>query len=596
MSRRQRAFSLFFVLTALLLTVVFYSLAVAQEKAPADSWITPAGSAVGSPVIVTDCRQSARYDESTGNPRGRGGIGIQKTLQPGAIQAPMPAKMAESAAIPQQDSQVKSPQCQDAPTPQTTGSVIYLSNDDSMSLSSAQRIEYAIDNMLPIPVNHLRPHEFLNYYRFDGRLPKGDYVFAVQPQLTEGLLRNQTTLSLSVRGKTLTKEERRPAIISFVLDQSGSMASSNKMDYLKKGMKQVYDQFKTGDVVNLVQFNHEICSPLKGFVVGRDKRELYEQAIERLESWGSTNLHDGLNQGYKLAENYLEKSKNNRVVMITDALANTGVTNEDLTATVTKYYDKRHIALSGIGVGHDFNDRMLNTLTERGKGAYLFLSSENAVSRVFGDKFISLLEVVARDVHFKLTLPESLKMDIFYGEESSEKKEKVQAIHYFANSAQLFLMDLKGEPASRDEIGLDIEYFDPKSGEAKTENFKWKISQMQSDSALTVRKARLILTFTDLLAQTSPATYRNWPCWTMPCYRLISPPPPMPRPPHPTPVPVWGVDTSYAQKACVHYRSKMEELAKALSGDNEVNHLMDLQERYCSRFDTETPSPDPSNE
>jgi len=47
------------------------------------------------------------------------------------------------------------------------GASIYLSNDDTMSLSSAQRVMFAIDGFLPIPREHIRPHELLNYFSFE---------------------------------------------------------------------------------------------------------------------------------------------------------------------------------------------------------------------------------------------------------------------------------------------------------------------------------------------------------------------------------------------------------------------------------------------
>src|SRR5690606_35463892 len=147
----------------------------------------------------------------------------------------------------------------------------------------------------------------------------------------------------------------------------------------------------------------------------------------------------------------------NRVVMITDAQTNTGITDQRLISMVGKHHDSRRIRLSGVGVGSDFNDALLDELTERGKGDYVFLGSEAEVDAVFGGRFTSLIETVANDVHFRLHLPPSLAMNVFYGEEASTQKERVQATHYFANTSQLFLSDLRsryGELATQDDILL----------------------------------------------------------------------------------------------------------------------------------------------
>ncbi|RJO64807.1 MAG: VWA domain-containing protein [Myxococcales bacterium] len=566
-----------------LVALLFMAGPSACEPAQADSdkeqpsWIAKPQTPPQTGAIFTDCRGQAMPER---------GIPIGGKMRPMQMSKMMEGEAAMLAAPPEaapDEGPPPSPDAPPAPAPdKSEGQSVYLSNDDSMSLSSAQRIEYAIDNFLPVPQSHLRPHEFLNYYRFAGVDPEPGRAFGVKAEMTPGVQRGQTTLALSVRGRTIGKDQRRPVALTFVLDQSGSMSAANKMTYLKRGMKRVYDELKAGDVVNVVQFNHAVCTPLENFVVGRDAREIFDRAVDYLEPVGSTNLHDGLVRGYELANKYFQADRNNRVLMITDAMANTGIVDEPLTSTVTMHYDKNKIAFSGVGVGRDFNDSLLNRLTERGKGAYLFLANENAVDRVFGDKFVSLLEVVARDVHFKLTLPKSLTLETFYGEEASEKKEEVQAIHYFANSAQLFLSDLKGEPAAGDEIKLDVEYTDPPSGQPKTEHFAWTAGTITQSPSRMIDKARLTMLFTDLLGETGPATWPTWPCFVYPCYRLMLPPP-LPRPGE-------RIDDERAAKTCAHYQTKMEELAKSLADDPEVKHLLGLREKYCDRFARKTPA------
>ena len=323
------------------------------------------------------------------------------------------------------------------------GAAIYLSNDDTMSLSSAQRVIFAIDGFLPLPAEHIRPHELLNYFSFDTAPVREGNDFSVESSIApdpeqEGIY----TLAMAVRGRPLALEERRNANLSIVIDRSGSMSAEGRMTYLRRGLEQMTGQLKTGDMVHLVLFDHEVCTAVENFVVGRDRPELLMNAVRQLEPRGSTDLHAGLTAGYQLADRTYQPTYTNRVVMITDAIANTGITDEQLISTVGKYYDDRRIRLSGVGVGREFNDALLDKLTERGKGAYVFLGSEAEVDAVFGPRFISLVETTANDVHFQLHLPPSLRMNVFYGEESSTVKEDVQAIHYFANTSQLFLSDL----------------------------------------------------------------------------------------------------------------------------------------------------------
>jgi Ca-activated chloride channel family protein len=444
------------------------------------------------------------------------------------------------------------------------GAAIYLSNDDTMSLSSAQRVIFAIDNFLPLPAEHIRPHELLNYFSFDTAPVGQTDDFSVDASIApdpdqEGIY----SLAMAVRGRPLALEERRNANLSIVVDRSGSMSAEGRMTYLKRGLEQMTGQLKTGDMVHLVLFDHEVCTALENFVVGRDRPAVLMDAVRSLEPRGSTDLHLGLNAGYQLADRTYQPTYGNRVVMITDAIANTGITDEQLIATVGKFYDERRIRLSGVGVGRDFNDGLLDQLTERGKGAYVFLGSEAEVDAVFGPRFISLVETTALDVHFQLHLPPSLRMNVFYGEESSTVKEEVQAIHYFANTSQLFLSDLMardGQLRGQDSVMLTVEYEDPESGDEMLEEYAFTLDEIREQSR-NVRKGRLVMRFVDGLA------------W------MAS---------RPTPG-GWGSrgqswEDGEAWEACEAGRGELAELAKGLEEDPEVRRVTGLWDQYCARY------------
>jgi hypothetical protein len=117
------------------------------------------------------------------------------------------------------------------------GQAIYLSNDDTMSLSSAQRVIFAIDKFLPLPLAHIRPHELLNYFSFETAPvpPQDDFsVLAdIAPDPKQAGIYN---LALAIKGRPVDLQARRNANLTFVVDRSGSMSDEGRMDYLKRGM------------------------------------------------------------------------------------------------------------------------------------------------------------------------------------------------------------------------------------------------------------------------------------------------------------------------------------------------------------------------
>lgn len=255
--------------------------------------------------------------------------------------------------------------------------------------------------------------------------------------------------------------------------------------------------------------------------------------------------------------------------MITDALANRGETDERLISIIGKHYDARKIRLSGVGVGREFNDALLDRLTERGRGAYVFLGSEAEVDAVFGSRFVSLIETTAEDVHFRLHLPPSLRMNVFYGEESSVHREDVESIHYFANTSQLFLQDVMargGPELSQDQVMLTIDYTDPESGAQAEEEYAFTLGELQAGER-NVLKGRMLMRFIDALA---------WMARRSPEAAGDSG--------YGRGVPA-SVDDPEAFAECARGREGLANLARDIDDDPEVRRVLGLWEQYCARYE-----------
>jgi hypothetical protein len=156
--------------------------------------------------------------------------------------------------------------------------------------------------------------------------------------------------------------------------------------------------------------------------------------------------------------------------------------------------------LSGIGVGREFNDKMLDKLTENGKGAYVYLGSEAVVDRVFGPMFDALVRTVAHDVHFSIDLPPSLAMERFYGEESSTNREDVKPVHYYAGTTQLFLQDLHVSPQGavrEDPITMRIEFRDAVTDEPMIQELRTTVGALLDADPHNVQKGQALMAFAD---------------------------------------------------------------------------------------------------
>lgn len=384
------------------------------------------------------------------------------------------------------------------------GAKVYLSNDDSMSLASAQHLLHAVDHGQPYSVTEVRPHELLNYFSFDYAAPPDGKtaLFSVLPS-AEKTAAETLTVAFAVRG---AMPARKPLDLTVVVDRSGSMSAEGRMTYVKRALDLASKRLVDGDRLDLVWFDHEVCTPVENFVVGRDDPRVVASALADLAPRGATNIGIGLQEGYRIAADKSRDvgiTRNRRVMLLTDALANQGTIDAAALGKVGEGFDKMGIRLTGVGVGVGFNDKILDQVTERGKGPYVYLGSEAVVDRMFGaDGFRSLTETVATDVQFSIDLPESVAMERFYGEEASTDKADVQTITYSAGTTQLFLQDLRVDPNKArptDRIDFEVTYRDAATGEPGKQAFSWSLGSLLSADRHNLRKGRALMAWTDLL-------------------------------------------------------------------------------------------------
>jgi Ca-activated chloride channel family protein len=379
------------------------------------------------------------------------------------------------------------------------GATVYLSNDDSMSLASAQRTLYALKRHQRLSPSEVRPHELLNYFSFDVAPVDDDQLFSVLGAAEHD--GDTLSVSLAVRG---ANPERPPLDLTLALDRSCSMRQEGRMEYTKRGLSMLSSNLQDGDRVDVVLFDSGVCTPLENFVVGRDDPRLLDLTISQLSPKGSTDLDGGLREAYRIqaAREAQEVAKRNqRVVLLTDAELNTGNVDEDLVSEVGRQFESHGIRLTGIGVGRTFNDTMLDKLTEKGKGAYVYLGSEAVVDRVFGPGFDALTRTIAHDVQFSVELPDSLAMERFYGEEASTVAADVQPIHYYAGTTQLFLQDLAvrdGSLVLRDPVRMRIRYVDAATGEPGEQVLHTTVGALLEGDRHNLRKGQALMAFADV--------------------------------------------------------------------------------------------------
>jgi len=158
----------------------------------------------------------------------------------------------------------------------------------------------------------------------------------------------------------------------FVLDVSGSM-NGGKIRTLTRGVGQAIGGLDPADRFRIVTFNSSARDLTGGWIPATPER--VEKALGRLEklvAGGSTNLFAGL----KLATKRLDDDRATSVVIVTDAVTNTGVVDPAAFRKLMKRYDLR---LFGFLIGNGANWPLMQTICEATGGFYTRVSTADDV-------------------------------------------------------------------------------------------------------------------------------------------------------------------------------------------------------------------------
>jgi len=142
--------------------------------------------------------------------------------------------------------------------------------------------------------------------------------------------------------------------------------------------------------------------------------ELLHGAIDRLRANGSTNLGDGIVTGYRVARDSFRAGANNRVILLSDGLANTGNTSAESLLTKIRGEAEKQISLLGVGVGSDYGDKLMEQLADKGDGFVVYISEQRQARELFVRKLPANLSVRAYDakaqVIFNRSMVESYRL------------------------------------------------------------------------------------------------------------------------------------------------------------------------------------------
>ncbi|MFI0962244.1 von Willebrand factor type A domain-containing protein [Streptomyces sp. NPDC021080] len=342
----------------------------------------------------------------TGCSAGSGSNSSDGADKSGRRSLPLPAPARPTGGAAEGDKQGEQ-----SDAPEATPSPDYLStfalDVDTASYGYARRT--LADGRVPDPAT-IRPEEFVNSFRQDYRRPDGNgFSVSVDGARTDDGRWSLVRVGLATRPAD-SERERPPAALTFVIDISGSMSEPGRLDLARESLDVMTDRLRDDDSIALVTFSDEAETVLPMTRLG-DHRARVHRAIDGLEPTDSTNLGAGVRTGYATAVHGLREGATNRVVLISDGLANTGDTDADTILERISSARREHgITLFGVGVGSDYGDALMERLADKGDGHTTYVSGRDDALTVFCDQLPQNIDLTARDAKAQVAFdPETVE-------------------------------------------------------------------------------------------------------------------------------------------------------------------------------------------
>ncbi|MFT7647381.1 MAG: Ca-activated chloride channel family protein [Candidatus Poriferisodalaceae bacterium] len=255
---------------------------------------------------------------------------------------------------------------------------------------------WLLNGSLPDPAG-VRVEEFVNYFDQDYQNPTRD-TFAVYADGAPHPFINDDTylLRIGIAARDVSERQRDEANLTIVVDVSDSMNADGQFDTVVESLEILVHELGPDDTISIISYSDNPKVVLEPTDV-RDLDEIAD-AIGRLRTGGSTNAEAGLNLGFDIADEMFERDTNNKVILISDGVANVGNTTAGGIFERISESSRRGIDLVAIGVGiANYNDVLLEQLANQGDGFYAYVDSSSEAERIFATDLVATLQVVAEE-------------------------------------------------------------------------------------------------------------------------------------------------------------------------------------------------------
>ncbi len=225
---------------------------------------------------------------------------------------------------------------------------------------------------------------------------------------------SDTHLAITIRAPEGRRTARPPVSVAVVLDVSGSM-SGEKIEHAKAAARHMIDELGDGDRFALISFSTraELLMPLTAATP--DAKQRATTAIGGMYADGGTNISDGLTIGSGAVAVAGNDDELRRIVLISDGDPRDGLTDPEQLAALAGDIAAHGVSISTVGVGLDFKEQVMTSLSVAGHGNYYFVEDTQQLASMFDHELDSLGQTIASDAELAITPGAGVEVLDVYG-------------------------------------------------------------------------------------------------------------------------------------------------------------------------------------
>jgi len=270
---------------------------------------------------------------------------------------------------------------------------------DRASYSNVRR--FLNQGVLP-PADAVRVEEMINYFSYQYPQPAADQPFSITTKYTSCPWNSKhNMIHIGLQGKDVKLDHLPPNNLTFLIDVSGSMSSEDKLPLLKSGLRLLIEQMRAEDKVSLV-----VYAGAAGLVLpptsGEHKDRIFD-ALDKLQSGGSTAGGAGIALAYKTARENYDAKGNNRIILATDGDFNVGASSDGELVRMIEKEREHGVFLSVLGFGTgNYQDGKMEQLADKGNGNYAYIDNILEAKKVLVKEMGGTLLTIAKDVKLQI--------------------------------------------------------------------------------------------------------------------------------------------------------------------------------------------------